>query len=393
MPTPDDRGARLALARSTRSLHLSVGGKTFTAFEEFTLDRAIDAACGVFSVVVADPWALRDGRRRMTFGPQSPVLISMDSETVLDGTVDSMEARLSNETGTQVTFAGRDLAADLVDCSALNKPGEWRDSTLEQIARELVEPFKTRIDFQASTGKPIPVFKLGDAESAWSAIDRACRLRGLLCFSDSKGGLVVQEPGKADAAALAEQFGRVGETQNLINATLTLNDADRYSFVSCVANRHGNKAGWDDATVLIEGTSLDAGVARYRPLRVLAESAAGQEDVQTRAQWEATVRASRSHQLEVEVVGWKRPWSNLLWKVNQLAVVQINSFGLDEELLIVRTVYHQSRAGGTTTRLTFARPDAYKPEPEIEPKLGLRPSFFDPLDDDEDGAGDEFDDF
>ena len=40
-----------------------------------------------------------------------------------------------------ISVRGRDATADLVDCSAPSKPGEWQDSTLDQITRGLVAPF------------------------------------------------------------------------------------------------------------------------------------------------------------------------------------------------------------------------------------------------------------
>jgi prophage tail gpP-like protein len=104
---------------------------------------------------------------------------------------------------------------------------------------------------------------------------------------------------------------------------------------------------------------------------VLAEGAVTASDAEQRAQWEATIRATRAHRLTVTVPGWRRPQSSRAWAINTLAPVEIPALGISAELLIVQTTMRRARREGSTTELVLVRPDAFAPQPQLEPALEL----------------------
>lgn len=383
MPQSDDRGARSALFATAKDFQLVINGQPVRTWNHLTIDRAIDAACGAFSITIAsaEQLAVRDADRRLTaatrarasdpeagtlfrlpFGPQDEVTVSALGEVLLTGRVDAVEAGFDPSTGTTLQLGGRDRAADLVDCSASNLPGEWFNVDLRDLARELAAPFGRTVTFGTSAGGRLTSFKLQESETAWAAIERACRLRGLLCFSDALGNLVVEAPG----AGGTDGAGRIGQGENLKAAHLSLNDAERFSIYTVRGQRPGTPQAFGDAAVLVEGNALDAGVRRFRPLVVLAESAVSPADAETRAQWEATVRATRSHRLVCTVPGWKRPLSSRPWRLNTLCPVVIPALGIVAELLIVQTTFKRSKREGSSTDLVLVRPDAYTPAPQLD---------------------------
>lgn len=381
MPPVDDRGAAGALEGTLRDFQIAIAGASFTTWEDITVERAIDAACGSFSVNVVSvdqvlahqaTWKgtratrsqLRDAGAgvlfQLPFGPQDEVIVRGGKQTLITGRIDAIELAYDKRSGTVLQIGGRDAAADLVDCSATNKPGEWNDIKLEDLARELADPFGVKITATNDTGDRFSLFKLHESETAWSALERACRMRGLLCFSDAFGGLVIEAPG---AGGLVGD-GRIGEGENLNSAKLSVNDAERFSIYYVRGQRAGSTEAGDTA-LLAEGNALDAGIRRFRPLVVLAEQAVSGADAELRAQWEAIVRASRAHQLRCVVPGWRRPLTAELWRINTLVPVQIPSAGIAAELLIVQTTFRRSRQSGTTTELLLARPDAFRPQIEL----------------------------
>lgn len=384
-----DRGVRAALFGTNESFRVVIGGRGFSSWEEIVLDRAIDAACGTFSVKVVSPQQVASrgtaaGRSRaidssgvlyeLPFGPQDAVEVTAVGELMLTGRVDALEAELDQSGGTRVQLAGRDRAADMVDCSAPNKPGEWFNVGLRDLARELAAPFGLEVAFNSDPGAIFPTFRLQESESAWGALERACRMRGLLCFSDPFGNLVVEAPG----AGGIDGGGRIGQGENLVHAQLSLNDAERFSIYTVRGQRPGAIGGYGSAAVLIEGNALDAGVQRFRPLVVLAESAVSPADAQLRAQWEAVVRASRAHRLVCKVPGWRRPLSSRPWRINTLVPVNIPRLGINAELLIMQTIFRRSRREGTSTELVLVRPDAFRPQPDLQAAADpLTPAAFD----------------
>lgn len=386
MPSADDRGVRSALAATSDDFRVAIAGRSFDTWEEVTLERAIDAAVGSFAVRVVSPEQLfatgRDGRRssatrsrvsdsrigvlyELPFGPQDSVEVVAAGEVLLTGRVDALEAEFDKSGGTQLRIGGRDRAADMVDCSATNKPGEWSNVELRDLARELAAPFGLLVKVAAGDIPRLPMFKLQESETAWSALERACRMRGLLCFSDAFGDLTIEPP----AAGGVDGGGRIAQGENLNSAQLAVNDADRFSVYTVRGQQPGTSTAFADAAVLVEGNALDAGVRRFRPLIVLAESAVSPADAETRAQWEATVRATRAHRLVVKVPGWRRPLSARPWALNTLVPVDIPVFGVFAELLIVQTTFRRTRREGSTTELVLARPDAFRPQPQLEPEF------------------------
>lgn len=383
MAQSDDRGNRAALFGTAQDFQLVINGQPVRTWSSLTIDRAIDAACGSFALTVSSPEQLgvRDADRRLTaatraqaldpnagtlfrlpFGPQDEVTVSALGEVMLTGRVDALEGGFDPRSGTTLQLGGRDRSADLVDCSARNLPGEWFNVDLRDLARELAAPFGRTVTFGSSPGARLTAFKLQESETAWAAIERACRLRGLLCFSDALGNLVVEAPG----AGGSDGNGRIAQGENLKAAQLSLNDAERFSVYTVRGQRPGTAQAYGDAAVLVEGNALDAGVRRFRPLVVLAESAVSPADAQTRAQWEATVRATRAHRLVCSVPGWRRPLSSRPWRLNTLCPVVIPALGIVAELLIVQTTFKRSKREGSSTDLVLVRPDAYTPVPELE---------------------------
>lgn len=365
MAVVDDRGARRALFGTLEDFQVQLGGRTYSTWKEVVVERALDAASGVFSVTVNDPW-------QRNFQAQDEASVRVLGRPLITGQIDAIEATLDEEGGTQWRYGGRDRTSDLVDCSATNKPGEWRDIRLEDLARALASPFGVGITVNAPTGAALPRFKLSDAESPWKAIERACRMRGLLCYADGLGGLVIEPPAGSNVAGAAE-FGRIGQSENLISAKLSINDQERFSIYTIRGQQVGEDNFFGAVSALVEANSLDAGVQRFRPLVILAEGAVSKADAEIRAQWEATVRASRAHELVCTVAGWRKPFSDGVWQINRLVPVSISSLGIHTELLIVATTFKRGPQG-TRTEITLSRPDAWLPQPEVPKKKDvLRP--------------------
>lgn len=365
------------------AFRVALAGRTFDTWEEVVLERSIESAVGSFAVNVVSPEQIAvagtDGRvsaagrarsvdsrigvlYQLPFGPQDEVEILVNSELLCSGRVDAIEQDFDVQTGTRLRIGGRDRAADMVDCAATNKPGEWSNVELRELATQLAAPFGLSVTFTARDVLRIPSFKLLEGETAWSALERACRSRGVLCFSDARGALRI-EPA---AAGGLDGAGRIAQGQNLRSAQLSVNDADRFSVYTVRGQRPGNPNAFGEASVLIEGNALDAGVRRFRPMVVLAEGAVTAADAETRARWEATVRASRAHRLTVSVPGWRRPLSSRAWAINTLVPVEIPSMGVSAELLIAQTTMRRRRREGSTTELVLVRPDAFQTAPQVD---------------------------
>jgi prophage tail gpP-like protein len=97
---------------------------------------------------------------------------------------------------------------------------------------------------------------------------------------------------------------------------------------------------------------------------VRAEGNVTPAQAKQRAEWEAIVRAGRAYTASVTVQGWTvggRPWP-----VNALVRLRSPSLEIDSDMLITEATYSLDD-GGSRTVLSLKRPDAFMPEPVIEP--------------------------
>lgn len=339
-------------------LELVVGGRKLSGWEAVEVSLSLQAASGTFDVQAsgAVPSPLRLGEE---------VEVRVGGELLIRGHVDQREAR-GDARSRQLRAGGRDLTADLVDCSDLSEPGEWLDIDLQQLVELLARPFGVDVrSLLEEELEPFVRFARQPGESVWSMIERACRLRGVLVHSSGDGGLVIERPGRnfADVALI--------EGRNVLAWAVHENERERFQHYVVRAQVSASDEFFGDQAALVEGTADDPGVGRFRPLLVLAEGALAFEGAQDRAQWEASVRAARAQVATCTVRGWRQRPGGRLWRVNELSQVVLQGAGLDQTLLVSEVRLTRDREQGSQAELSLVRRDAFDPQPEVDPDQGL----------------------
>lgn len=327
---------------------LVIGGSEHGGWTRIQIVRGLEQLAGVFTLAVTD----RDpgtGAQR-AFIPGDPCTVSIDGETVITGYVDAVRVSYDSSSHT-IELQGRDATGDLVDCSAAVDRSEWLDTGLADIASEICEPFGVSVNVSGDAGAPFKKFRIEIGESVYEAIERLCRLRGVLAWSDGQGGLEIGNPRKA-------RQGRLRLGANILSAQGEANHLDRYHEYTILAQQPGSDDSEAEQTAHIETKAQDTGIRRHRPLIVVAEQGIDSEEAQKRADWEASVRAARSRQIGVTVQGWTV--DGALWQFGNLVRITDGYIGIDGELLISRVTYQLS-ASGTTTHLQLAPPEAFQP--------------------------------
>lgn len=336
-------------------LRLLIDGLAYSGWEKAEFFRTIEAACGSFTVEVAESpsWTLRPGQG---------VQVLIDEEPFMLGRIDSVK-RSFDKAGKRLTLSGRDLAADLVDCSAVLDAGELRHVALEDLAALLAGPLEVEvvIGTDVDPTERFDLIAITPGETAWETLERALRMRGLLAFSLPTGELMITRPSSAAATD------SLIEGRNLKAAELTRDDSERYAAYVITSQRRGSD--FDFVQVDAHGNAEDAGGRKPRTLILAAEQHANDDDCQRRAEWEAITRAARSAPAEATAAGWRAAAGGSLWTVNRRVRVKAPSLRLDEERLIASCRYTLSKDDGRETLLGLVRPDAYLPQPTVHPTL------------------------
>lgn len=345
-------------------LRLIVSGVAYGGWKRMSVSGGLDDLAGSFDLTVSELWPGNDAVREIAAGDECRVEIS--GETVITGFVDA--AGPSYDAGSHsYTVRGRDKTADLVDCAAPVGKGEWRNATLDQIARDLCQPFGIEVVVHGSVGAPFPSFAREPGETNHATLERAADMRGVRLTTDGHGRLVI------GVEAASASGVRLVEGENILSASKITDESQRFSQYTVVGQQAGNDETWGKAAAQIKAVAKDAGVRRFRPLEIVADDQGDLAAMQRRADWEASTRAARALNVSVRVQGWTFG-SGKVWRKNMLVPISAPTLHLERELLIASVAFSTDE-GGSFTDLTLmpkeaftAKPVMAKPDDKTKPK-------------------------
>lgn len=335
----------------TPDLRLTINGTAYGGWKAMRIHLGMEEVSGTFDLEVSEIWPAQLTPREIRTGDKAAVTI--DGETLITGYVDVVSVGYDARSHT-FNVRGRDATADLVDCAAIHKKGEWRNADLAQIAKDLVAPFGIPVKISGDIGKPFPSFAIEPGETVFECLERAARQRGARLLSDGKGSLLVgtQAPGRIGTA--------LKEGENLLAASATNDASQRFSEYTVKGQQSGTDDVHGSAAASIKAVAKDGAVQRYRPLMILDEDQGDIAGFERRAKWEASVRGARALTVNATVQGWSHAGG--LWRPNNLAQVEAPRLRVQRELL-VRDVDLVCDAGGTRTDLVLTPQEAFTLQP------------------------------
>ncbi len=335
-------------------LALLIDGRLWSGWTAVEVTRSLERGAGAFRLELTERW-LEPGTGRLVeprpIVPGTKCEVRLDGDTVVTGYVDLVSVDYDAHHH-RLTYQGRDKLADAIDsAAAVDGPFEWQDLDVREIAERLLGPFDIDVwlGVGVGPGDPFDTFAIQPGETAFEALERACRLRQLLPLANAAGEVVLARVGSQRAAG-ALVYGR-----NILQGSIERTFADRHSPV--VVRGQGGTVDEVD----VEGRVTDPAVGRHRPLLLLAEGKVDRATAAARARWQANVARGRALRVRYRVQGWRGP-SGLLWAVNTLCEVDDPSLDLTGTLLVSGVTFRRAREG-TTTELELTHPDAYAPEP------------------------------
>lgn len=334
---------------------LIIDGKIYGGWTRLEVQRGIEQIAGGFVLQLTSRYPGVDVPMQLREGLSCQVKLGND--LVISGYVDDYETD-DTATSSSVRLSGRDKTADLVDCSAIYKSGQWRGVKLEQIVADIARPFGIKVVVApgTDTGETFKRFALEEGEKAFDAIDRACRLRAVLVTSTPDGNLLITTAGTVSSGV------RLEEGVNMTKFNSRHSWKERHSEIILKGQVPGDDQESGAAAAHLKASAKDAEISRYRPLVVVAEHGTSNKSLADRAAWEVKVRMGRGKRGGCTVVGWrtgKDGQEGPLWQPNTLVPVVSERMNLDAELLIVSCTY-QFTEQGRVTDLTFALPEAFR---------------------------------
>lgn len=328
---------------------LRTDGRLFTGWTSVSVTRSIESVAGYFELGVNVP----PGMDLSGLAPGKKFSLEIDGQIVCTGYIDSRRRQMTADS-MKITIAGRDKTADLIDCAAVYSGGQWKNRTLEQIARDLCAPYGVTVRWELSDKESsalFPGFTLDHSETVYEALVRASRARGVLMTSNAAGELVFSR-----AASTATDELVLGE--NLLTLDFEEDFRDRFSQYTVKGYARANGAEGDDidakSIVSRKGTATDSDVTRYRPMIIIADNKITANDAQARALREQRRRLAKSVTFEAEIAGWARK-DGQVWMPNLLVTIDASKYAIKTaELLVSKVTLSLNDQDGLKTRVSLA---------------------------------------
>jgi len=335
--------------RSDEVVQLSIGGVAHERWQSYEIDSDL--------LTPADAWRLS----MSPGGVELPAAVALGArvelrvggEIVMTGILDELEdgaERGSND----LTLAGRDLAGQLVDCSA--RIFAARQVSLAEVMKTVVAPFgiaRTRISAVATRLRERVNVEPGD--TAWHVLQNVAEANGLWPWIDPDGTLVIGGPDYTTAPVATLCAHRSGRGNNCtLRRRRSLHD--RYSEVTILGQSHGTETA--EAQHDIRATAGDSGVTLYRPQVIVDHESDSPAVARDRARKLVADGRLAGYTLMATVRGHRidapgEPGHGALWMPGQRVNVVSNVLGIDAVHFILGRKFVQSRSGGTQTVLTI----------------------------------------
>lgn len=342
---------------SNNDVFVLITGEALTGWKTVKLKKSLDRLAGKFELsMINEPEFLQ------FVDTQRITQIFVGEDKILTGYIDKIHPVVTKDT-MSLSIIGRERTADLVDCSAINKPGTWNNIKFNRLLEDLLSPdkangktFNIETIIQATINEPIKKFTINIGDTVYDAISKLCALYNLIPITNSDGDLVIVGD---DISSAIDPLILGG---NLLEIDGITDFSNRFSEYSVKGNLTNKGTGWSKSNVNILGEATDLNVERFRPLQIKAEDNVTNAIAKDRASWEAQIRAGRSQTTTCIVSEWRQS-DGSLWEVNTLVQVIAKPAKLDDVMLIINLSFELDE-NGRKTIIELAPPGIFKPQPK-----------------------------
>lgn len=332
---------------------LSVAGMDYAGWKALEVSAGIERQARDFTLSITWRWPGQTVEVPIKQGDRCELRIGAD--LVLTGYVFATPIAYDANSIT-LSVSGRSTTADLVDCSAINEPGQWRQQTVQQIVTALAEPYGIEVRSEAQETAALADHTIEPGETVFESIDRLLTLSRLLSADDEAGRVVIIKPGSAGRAADALELGK-----NILSADAPLDFSGVFSAYRVIGQQSGTDEAFGEDAAEVRAEVADTRTARRRELVIQQSGQLTPALARDRANWERGNRIGRALAVTYRVQGWRQS-NGALWRPNMIVRVVDRLIGLDRDMLISEVKYSLSSAG-TVATLTVAPPDGFEPEP------------------------------
>lgn len=345
-----------------------LAGRVLDFWQSAAIDRSLADLSGRASVAVGRGKLSERGYDRFPLAPGDKIRLLIGEDPILTGWVGKRNTtRSADEHGLNIQI--RSLSCDLVDCSAVNRPGQWHRARLSRIGGDLAAGFGLPVAVAAGHDDIVPNFEIEQGEAIFDALERLARGAGLILRESAAGVVTLAPPGLTKAVVVLLHLngasGGPDPRNNVLESDGEKDETKRFSRYEIKGQGEGGRAA---AAAL--GVSFDHAVARFRPKIITAPSKADDAYCRRLAGWEAARRAGEAEKLVLGVRGWRQAPGGALWDVDIVADVQDDDAEIYGPRLISAVSWRIDDKKGRLAQLTLQPVEAWSPKPFMDRHVG-----------------------
>ncbi|RMQ98433.1 hypothetical protein ALP94_04617 [Pseudomonas savastanoi pv. glycinea] len=332
---------------------LTVDGLDYGGWKTVEVSAGIERQARDFRLGITWKWPGQKVSVPIRNGAKCEVSIGRD--LVLTGYVFSTPISYDDKQVT-TSVAGRSLTADLVDCAAINKPGQWKKQGVLSIVRALASPYGVAVRSEIPETGQVSDHTIEPGETVFESIDRLLTLFRVFSTDDAKGRAVLAIPGSEGRAVDRLEVGK-----NVLGGDAGLDFADVFSEYRVIGQRTGTDEDFGKTVSEVSASVTDDRTGRKRVKLIHESGQLTNELAQARANWERGHRMGKALSATYKVQGWRQS-NGELWRHNMLVRVVDPIIGFDRDMLISEITYTLGDEG-TITTMVVGPPDGFEPEP------------------------------
>lgn len=300
---------------------LSINGTRFLDWHDMTIDRSLERMPWLFDMSVRNNWR-EDGKRRIRRG--DAVQVKLGNEVLITGYVDDLIAEFDANQH-ELRIRGRSKAADLVDCSGVER--QFVQKTLAEIIAAVSKPFGINVINESGDTDKFTKDVMTEGETFYEYLEELARMRAVR-MADTPTGDVVLLKTITRQSATPLVLGK-----NVVRARSQKAAQNLFSEYSCYADQTGT--GFSASEIATEGHAVDDSV-RYRPKVFLLGFDANNEQCRLRAELQKRVNRARATAVTYTVRGWTQN-NGESWAPGMLVTVRDEYSGLNENMIVMGT--------------------------------------------------------
>lgn len=340
--------------KGTEEFTLIVAGKELVV-ESARVIRTMDTVSDGWSARIS--WDPDDTRYKSILKPYTypEALVYLGPHLAVKGRLYIIRPELSPDDGYSMVLEGFSSTADLMD-SSVKPPYEQKKVTLEQRARDLVEPLGLSVVFDVDDDEAFDRVTAQKEESIFDHLASLAKQRKVLMSSTRRGELIFYRA-------------RVGRPVATITDTLpphrqsgaVFDGRKRYNSYRAIGPTPKRRSGNS-----LEAVAKDDAVPMSRFLTFSATDATA-GDIQSIANWKRSAQLAEALTVPFPVNDWYAA-DGSLWQENTIVTAKSKAiFTPDGFDFLIKSVEYVFEEGGRSATLSLVPPQVFTGEPIEEP--------------------------